>query len=313
MTWIESHQELGRHPKTKKLARLLRVSVPAAIGHLHLLWWWATDYAPDGDLSSFDLDDVAEAMLWPKTAEVLIDALKEAAFLDEDLYIHDWDEYAGKLIERRKSDAERKRSGRRPTKEGESQPRRPPDVRRTSDAARTPSGVPYLTEQTGPNKHTGHTGQTEQTGPDAPPDAAPDTSFSSPSSDAILLDALERAFTERGLPNPVKTKADRASALDLLQVGYQPEIITACWLDIRDNGYGGDFARQHLSFEYLAKHNRLGNWIEQQHNGTAVKPSGRPLSHAEAARDPHRFDDLKARQRAQLAAEQEVQSHAAHA
>ena len=51
MAWIESHQELRHHYKTKRLARELKVTVAAAIGHLHCLWWWAIDFAPDGDLS----------------------------------------------------------------------------------------------------------------------------------------------------------------------------------------------------------------------------------------------------------------------
>src|SRR5687767_5633894 len=53
MAWIESHQEIARHPKTRKLARLLGGSVPTAIGHLHLLWWWAVDYAEDGWLGKY--------------------------------------------------------------------------------------------------------------------------------------------------------------------------------------------------------------------------------------------------------------------
>ena len=45
MAWIESHQELWRHPKTKKLARLLGVSVPTVVGHLHGIWYWALDFS----------------------------------------------------------------------------------------------------------------------------------------------------------------------------------------------------------------------------------------------------------------------------
>ncbi|WP_067931222.1 hypothetical protein [Alicyclobacillus kakegawensis] len=64
MAWIESHQELARHPKTKKLARELNDTVRGAIGLLHLLWWWAMDYAEDGDLSRFDYEDIADAVMW---------------------------------------------------------------------------------------------------------------------------------------------------------------------------------------------------------------------------------------------------------
>ncbi|GIM48438.1 hypothetical protein DNHGIG_39870 [Collibacillus ludicampi] len=51
MAWLKSHQEIARHPKTKRLAKALDISLPTAIGHLHLLWWWAMDFAKNGDLS----------------------------------------------------------------------------------------------------------------------------------------------------------------------------------------------------------------------------------------------------------------------
>jgi len=111
VAWIESHQELERHPKTKRLARLLDIPLPHAIGILHCLWWWAMDYAQDGDLSRFDPDDIADACHWPGETE-LLRALIEAGFVDEDLYIHDWHEYAGRLIEKREQNKERKRKSR---------------------------------------------------------------------------------------------------------------------------------------------------------------------------------------------------------
>jgi len=135
MAWIESHQELGRHPKTARLARLLGVSLPQVIGHLHLLWWWALDFALDGDLTGLDAIDIAEAARWDGDPQLFLDALLtcgrngEPGFLErtEDgrLLIHDWWDYAGKLVERRQTDAERKRRARMSTG-------RPPDIQRTS-------------------------------------------------------------------------------------------------------------------------------------------------------------------------------------
>jgi len=112
MAWIESHQELGRHPKTKKLARLTGIALPAAIGHLFYLWWWAMDYAQDGDLTRYAVEEIADAALWNKDARKLIDALVEAGFLDRDgdnLGIHDWHKYAGKRLEQLARDRDRKR------------------------------------------------------------------------------------------------------------------------------------------------------------------------------------------------------------
>lgn len=111
MAWIESHQELGRHPKTRKLARLLAISVPAAIGHLHLLWWWALDYAQDGDLSKYDPEDIADAVMWDGDAQELCEALIKAGFLDQyesGLRIHDWADYTSKLQEHREKRARNK-------------------------------------------------------------------------------------------------------------------------------------------------------------------------------------------------------------
>ncbi|ALS27166.1 DnaD domain-containing protein [Paenibacillus sp. 32O-W] len=115
MAWIESHQELARHPKTKRFARLIGVSLPAAVGHLHFFWWWAMDYAQDGDLSRYDEYDIADACGWDGDEKQIVNALIEAGFIDEEedgLVIHDWFEYAGRLIEKREQNAERKRRSR---------------------------------------------------------------------------------------------------------------------------------------------------------------------------------------------------------
>jgi hypothetical protein len=111
MAWIESHQELGQHPKLKKAARLLEVPRPNLVGHLHYLWWWALDYCPGGDLTSFDPADIAEAAEWPFDPVMFINALVhcgpggEPGFLERTdagrLLIHDWHDYSGRLIEQR--------------------------------------------------------------------------------------------------------------------------------------------------------------------------------------------------------------------
>lgn len=153
MVWIESHQELARHPKTKRLARQLGCSVPAAIGHLHLLWWWATDYASDGDLSVFPPDELADALLWEGDPAALIDGLQQARFLDG-LKIHDWEDYAGRLIDRRYANAERMRKV-RATADPPSIKESAPHVQRTTTAR---AGL-----HTVPTKQTEQTVQTKQT------------------------------------------------------------------------------------------------------------------------------------------------------
>lgn len=112
MPWIESHQELRNHPKTKRLARELKISVAAAIGHLHCLWWWATDYAPDGDLTEYEDWEIADAAYYEgKNIDKFKDALIFSGFLDNTeggrLILHDWNDYAGKNLQQRKKARER--------------------------------------------------------------------------------------------------------------------------------------------------------------------------------------------------------------
>lgn len=112
MAWIESHQTLKDHPKLKRLRRRLGIPAVQAIGHLHILWWWALDFAQEGELSGYDCADIADAADWEGDAERFFEALVEAGFIDRDeagVRLHDWWDYAGKLIERRRKDAERKR------------------------------------------------------------------------------------------------------------------------------------------------------------------------------------------------------------
>ena len=121
MAWIESNQEIGRHPKMKKLARQLSISWPEAVGYLHYLWWWALDFAHDGNLSRYEAGDIADAVLWQGDPNELVDALTESEFLDRndagELVIHDWYDYAGRLVEKREANKERMRRARAKAKE----------------------------------------------------------------------------------------------------------------------------------------------------------------------------------------------------
>jgi hypothetical protein len=158
--WIPSYQDVGAHPKTRKLAARLDVDIPKAVGLLHLLWWWALSYAPDGDLTKHDAEDVAIGMMWDGDPRALLEALVASRWIDRNgtgVALHDWDEYGGMLIERRRADAARKAEERARKKEEkqtnkEDHPRtsagRPSDGRRTGvktpkNSDETPS--PYAT------------------------------------------------------------------------------------------------------------------------------------------------------------------------
>ena len=100
-----------------RLCSLLRISRPTAIGHLHLLWWWALDnVGPDGNLGDISDEEVAMAAQWDGDPHEFADALTRSGFVDvvEDgsRWLHDWWDYAGKILDRRARDRERMRQAR---------------------------------------------------------------------------------------------------------------------------------------------------------------------------------------------------------
>lgn len=115
MSWIPSHRYMGDHPKTRRLARTLGLSIPQLVGHMHLLWHWCMSYAQDGDLTKFDAEEIAFGMMWEGEPEKLVEALVASGFLDLKkgrLAVHNWDEYGGKRLRAMQNDATRKRKAR---------------------------------------------------------------------------------------------------------------------------------------------------------------------------------------------------------
>ncbi len=119
--WIESHQSIRNHPKIKKAARLAGVNEFEMIGRVHCLWWWALDYAPDGDVTKYSADDIESAVDWNGTPGAFYSALIECSFnghcgllekIGDSIFIHDWQEYGGRLLEKREANKERMREKR---------------------------------------------------------------------------------------------------------------------------------------------------------------------------------------------------------
>lgn len=112
MAWIESHQSLSRHRKTLAATTALRVDRHKLIGHMHELWWWGLDNADiNGLVGHLAPETIAEAAGWPvKQAKAFVEVLVDVGFLDhgDDGYvIHDWYDFAGKLMEKREANKER--------------------------------------------------------------------------------------------------------------------------------------------------------------------------------------------------------------
>lgn len=119
MDWIESRTTIVDHPKTRKLARKLGIPIAAVVGHLHCLWHWAAKYARDGDLSRFDVDDIAYGARWDcneygveADSTMFCAALVEIGWIDEGpTRLHDWWDFAGRFLEKQESVQEASAAG----------------------------------------------------------------------------------------------------------------------------------------------------------------------------------------------------------
>ncbi len=95
--WIAVDAALPRHPKLRKLANALGLDRRAALSLLIEFWGWASEFAPDGDLSRFDDDDISAGVNWENDASIFVESLLLCGFIDDKRAIHDWDQYGGKL------------------------------------------------------------------------------------------------------------------------------------------------------------------------------------------------------------------------
>ncbi len=107
--WIELHDTLSEHRKTEALAQALGVNQAWAVGILAALWTWSIRNAPTGDLSGVSDKAIARACFWEKGAGRLVEALAQCGWLDSDRRLHNWEDYAGRLLARRAANARRMR------------------------------------------------------------------------------------------------------------------------------------------------------------------------------------------------------------
>ena len=280
MAWIESHQALAKHPKTLKLARKLNIHIAQAIGHLHLFWWWAMEYAQDGDLSHCDPDDIAIAADWPGDAQHFVNTLVEVGFIDLSengvLSIHDWQDYAGKLIAKRAADAERKR------KERSKQ-----DVQRTSNG--NPTDVQRMSSVTITN--TNKKEEEEDIYAHAREEKL-----------AIAVRAIETHF------GAIVNSTHVELLTELLDEGMEPELIESAARETRERGKGIDYFRGILKNCRIKGILSLSAYLEEKARHEQTKANGvRASPHTNTgppAPQPVQFDDNDPIMRAMKEADQ---------
>lgn len=121
MAWIQVHQTLKDHRKVYAAADALDIEPAHALGLIVSFWLWALDNAPSGSLDGISNRMIARAAQWNGNADEFVEALKSAELLDEtsdgELELHDWQEYAGNLIEKREAEKQRSRKRRAAAKE----------------------------------------------------------------------------------------------------------------------------------------------------------------------------------------------------
>ena len=114
MAWIRVEQTLTGHRKVWQAARLLNTHPLRLVGHLIALWTAALDYIPaNGSLDGFNAAWLKQRAQWEGSATKFEAALIEVGLIDDNpRLIHDWQEYAGPLIEQREYERNRKRQRR---------------------------------------------------------------------------------------------------------------------------------------------------------------------------------------------------------
>lgn len=112
MAWFRHESGLSGHRKTRKLASLLGVPRYAAAGLVCCLFERVCNDSPDGDISDWDDDDIADAARWDGDARPLVDALISVRFIianDGKTEINSWMEYAGSYREAKRKQKYRKK------------------------------------------------------------------------------------------------------------------------------------------------------------------------------------------------------------
>ncbi|MDY6399352.1 MAG: hypothetical protein SPL10_07745 [Synergistales bacterium] len=289
MAWIEAHQELPRHPKTKRFARMLKISIPQAVGHLFMFWWWALDYAENGDLSRYDADDLADAAQWDGDPEEFLKAMIECGpggsygFIEKNesgMFVHDWEMYSGRLVEKREKNRQRQAKGRKNNTEEKKSKHVARESRVTSKSvARESQG--YTTQQnttehnrTEPTQQ--HTTATEPTpAPPAPKKAA------AAKGEEINLGEIVQLWNEKlaplGFSHVLKKTPSREKALQTLLDTSAERKKVLWWQKVFDRVSSSEFLknsvqeRNWFTLDWLLNENNLVKLLEGRYDNRHEK------------------------------------------
>lgn len=273
MAWIEVHQSLPTHAKTVEAAALLDVPEVEVVGHMVCLWLWAVDNAREGRINVAKPLVIAKAAKWAGEPGRFVDALLAAGFMDEDGCIHDWDEYTGRLMERRERVQEQTRA--RVQKWRENRRLSSIDVRNANSNALpvtpvTLGNAPTVPNPTVPNhSSTTPVGRGRAADADAPAPLKPRGN--------AKVSAVIDALRAEGMTGTLTARDAKA----VKDVEHDPAQVAALYAAIFRGEYGDDWMHKNLSVALCLE--KLPGWLSHQAGHAAPAPRrNKPLSGAAA-------------------------------
>lgn len=90
-------------PKIRRLAVILGIPWPQAIGLCGLLWRFTAKHAPTGEIGRHDDEEIAAALEWPGDASEVLEAMLTCRLLDGvsgpvRFVVHDWPDHAPRYV-----------------------------------------------------------------------------------------------------------------------------------------------------------------------------------------------------------------------
>jgi hypothetical protein len=286
VAWIESHQSLSRHRKTLRAAALLRTDRHKLIGHLHELWWWALDNVPSDGFLNGTLDaEIEGGAEWDGEPGAFVEALTGAGFIDvrdDGRFIHDWYEFAGKLLTRREDNRVRQANKRERDRSVSGAVRNANVTRESRVTSRTSHGatVPNPTQPNIPLPT--EVGAPVADAPDARPSRKRAVAVNEPTEPAkpkgnVKVASVIDALRAEGMTGRITGRDAKA----IRDIDHDPVEVAAMYAAIYRGEYGDGWMKDNLSVLLCLE--KMPGWLSFREGHRApAKPNGRPLSGAAA-------------------------------
>lgn len=247
--WMRVGTNLPDHPRLMSFARRLGVDKRVAIGSLILLWSWSQEYAPDGNLSAYDHETLADVCAYAGDSELLWTALVTTGWVDADGQLHKWSDWGGRIFAERNATSAKVARHRERT------------------AAETSSGV-VTVEQPVRNRYTPVTSP------------LPSNRERDREEDSLSLSRAERVLHRirdrhpDRVPLPTRTEREKLAGL----ADADLDAVADMWSEILDGSYGDDYQHANLSLNVVLAGLRAYQQVGTPRPARTVKPAG-PVAH----------------------------------